>query len=64
MLLFPVDKLLRSARGVGRIWMCEVYFLLGVLLTRVATWARIRPRIGFRSLLQSKLQAGRKWSLL
>jgi len=57
-LLFPVDKILRSAGGVGSIWMCEVYFLLGVLLNRMATWALIRPRLGVSSPLQSKLQSG------
>ena len=51
MLLFPVDKILQSAGGVGSIWMCEVHFLFGVHLklhASMATWAFIRPRIGFR----------------
>lgn len=57
MLLFPVDKILGSAGGLGSIRMCEVQFLLGALGTRVAAWALRRPRAGFSSPLLSELQA-------
>lgn len=62
MLLFPVDKLLRGAGGLGSIGTCEGEFLLGVLGTRVVTWALKRPRTGFSFPFLSQLQTRKTWS--
>lgn len=58
--MFPVDKILGSAGRLEGIWMCEVQFLFGVLVTHMAPWALKSPRTGFSLPFLSKLTGQEK----